>query len=75
MSKVYTSAVVIIPPDFSAIREIIPDVEHFIKWIFKTVFNSPIDLHSISTADEDKIFEDFSKWKTKKLIVNPKLTH
>ena len=61
--------------DISTIRKIITDVENFIKWIVKVVFKTAIDLFSISSADENKITEDFSNWKEQKLAINYKLPH
>ena len=61
-------------PDMTVLRKIVPDIENFIKWIINVIFNSSIDLLSISSADEDKIFDDFSRWKDQKLGSNIKLT-
>jgi hypothetical protein len=56
--------------DIIVIRKIIPNVEKFIKWILKIVFNTSIDLRSISSADIEEIFEDFSEWQDGKLASN-----
>lgn len=60
--------------DISVIKKIIPDIEKFIKWIMNVIFKNSIDLLSISSADEEKIFNDFFKWKEEKLASNLNLT-
>lgn len=62
-------------PDISVVRKLIPDIEKFINWIIKTTFNTSIDLYSIPLVDEEDIFDDFNKWKDKKLASNFKLTN
>ena len=53
--------------DITDITKLIPEVAEFITWIVKKVFQTSIDLFSISGADEEKILQDFNKWKELKL--------
>lgn len=57
-------------PDISVIRNLIPDIEKFIKWMIEKIFDSTIDLHSISSADEDEVLENFIEWQENKLSAN-----
>lgn len=53
--------------DMTDITSLIPEVAKFISWIVKNIFHTSIDLFSISGADEEKILQDFNKWKELKL--------
>jgi len=57
-------------PGHFVIKKLIPEVEKFLKWILIKVFNKAIELRSISSADLDKVFEDFDNWKKGKLSEN-----
>jgi len=49
-------------PDYNIIKNLVPGIERFIKWILKKIFNESIDPFLIYVADESNILNDFNTW-------------
>lgn len=55
-----------IPPDLTFLRELIPEVYNFLKWLNKVKFNEKnpeFDLYRIPIYEERSIYENFRTWK------------
>jgi hypothetical protein len=54
-------------PSLPTLKEVLPDVYLFVKWISTNALKSEIDVYSIPSVDMNVIKSDFFDWKNKQL--------